>query len=197
MRGNQSWPHIPEATVEKRSIPACAGEPPPTSSPSAGQAVYPRVCGGTICIGHMVNELEGLSPRVRGNPQPGRYAGYLVRSIPACAGEPLAVASFNTECGVYPRVCGGTAVCSSATAVNELEQVYPRVCGGTIRLDAMPCKCCVSGSIPACAGEPFAIRPQNSFQRVYPRVCGEPIRLAKNRPRPAVYPRVCGGTREF
>ena len=30
-----------------RSIPACAGEPTHLIPPSAAEAVYPRVCGGT------------------------------------------------------------------------------------------------------------------------------------------------------
>ena len=30
------------------SIPACAGEPPPLPPSTAGAAVYPRVCGGTL-----------------------------------------------------------------------------------------------------------------------------------------------------
>ena len=32
------------------SIPACAGEPSPAWSRSAANAVYPRVCGGTIAF---------------------------------------------------------------------------------------------------------------------------------------------------
>ena len=35
------------------SIPACAGEPGTTATPTAGRTVYPRVCGGTntsLCV---------------------------------------------------------------------------------------------------------------------------------------------------
>ena len=50
------------------SIPACAGEPPPVMALLKMRTVYPRVCGGTRQ--QMVHDhaLEGLSPRVRGNP---------------------------------------------------------------------------------------------------------------------------------
>ena len=50
----------------------------------------------------------GLSPRVRGNRAHNDDRHNLVRSIPACAGEPRVC---NTGWGrnrVYPRVCGGT-----------------------------------------------------------------------------------------
>ena len=50
--------------------------------------VYPRVCGGTICLCRWASFLKGLSPRVRGNPQKLAVFGEVKRSIPACAGEP-------------------------------------------------------------------------------------------------------------
>ena len=52
--------------------------------------------------------LDGLSPRVRGNP-PG--FGIIIGvdgSIPARAGEPADVDLTNIEAKVYPRACGGT-----------------------------------------------------------------------------------------
>ena len=54
----------------RRSIPACAGEPPSPVSNSERHRVYPRVCGGTA--------------------QRDRSGGQRRRSIPACAGEPSA-----------------------------------------------------------------------------------------------------------
>ena len=90
------------------SIPACAGEPLyPT--PSVGKAkVYPRVCGGTAGLVARSWPACGLSPRVRGNPRQRRRAGNSIRSIPACAGEPLSPSSPGRPDWVYPRVCGGT-----------------------------------------------------------------------------------------
>ena len=35
-------------TTEERSIPACAGAPPPCAGPGGTGRVYPRVCGGTL-----------------------------------------------------------------------------------------------------------------------------------------------------
>ena len=71
-----------------RSIPACAGEPSPSLSRRICETVYPRVCGGTAETLRHVNYMQGLSPRVRGNPTEGYRAGFSLRSIPACAGEP-------------------------------------------------------------------------------------------------------------
>ena len=51
----------------KRSIPACAGEPPPFHAAGILPQVYPRVCGGTPYFGGVHAAARGLSPRVRGN----------------------------------------------------------------------------------------------------------------------------------
>ena len=71
------------------SIPACAGEPGMSVAQSAGHTVYPRVCGGTLIGSMPVSVPEGLSPRVRGNLRPIKSGMRSLRSIPACAGEPL------------------------------------------------------------------------------------------------------------
>ena len=51
-------------------------------------AVYPRVCGGTKPIIDGMADAGGLSPRVRGNLLLGLALPGIIRSIPACAGEP-------------------------------------------------------------------------------------------------------------
>ena len=66
VRGNRlAMFHLPMC---QRSIPACAGEPSGQSHPSHAGRVYPRVCGGTVLIGPVLAVVDGLSPRVRGNP---------------------------------------------------------------------------------------------------------------------------------
>ena len=106
VRGNPApGAHAPAA---RRSIPACAGEPPAISCRAPLYAVYPRVCGGTKAYQRLTRFSTGLSPRVRGNPDapaPGRGSR---RSIPACAGEPRPSPSPAGVSSVYPRVCGGT-----------------------------------------------------------------------------------------
>ena len=87
MRGNPS--RRIDTIISPRSIPAYAGEPALCAAPIANYPVYPRVCGGTIQQPDNAEGVNGLSPRMRGNPgRPGR-AGRPFRSIPAYAGEPL------------------------------------------------------------------------------------------------------------
>ena len=71
-----------------RSIPACAGEPPRVCGDRCLTKVYPRVCGGTPRFLAAQQVGTGLSPRVRGNRRHHRRRPSIVRSIPACAGEP-------------------------------------------------------------------------------------------------------------
>ena len=89
-------------------IPACAGEPPPGHFRQTEPEAYPRVCGGTpVCCAGFV-PMAGLSPRVRGNPQPVQTPDCCPRPIPACAGEPSPAAGLPRAARAYPRVCGGT-----------------------------------------------------------------------------------------
>ena len=131
------------------SIPACAGEPRYNFARPLGEAVYPRVCGGTIWYLTRRRWATGLSPRVRGNHQAPSAAPTAYRSIPACAGEPR---GWNCGCPsskVYPRVCGGTAI--ETREVSPTEGLSPRVRGNPDGIGRSPG---AVGSIPACAGEP-------------------------------------------
>ena len=152
---------------EEGSIPACAGEPEMDGFGGAALGVYPRVCGGTVRRPARVAADGGLSPRVRGNQLVGGESGAGIGSIPACAGEPHMLRHRASVATVYPRVCGGTtaAVHNPSSAAG----LSPRVRGN-------PISAChpvaISGSIPACAGEPHIHRRQPCQAAVYPRVCG-------------------------
>ena len=110
-RGGWRW-----AGATGGSIPACAGEPYGKPGIACADWVYPRVCGGTAGQGCPTLPAVGLSPRVRGNPGPAVSQRVVVRSIPACAGEPLVRCSPWASCSVYPRVCGGTRTASTSTS---------------------------------------------------------------------------------
>ena len=106
VRGNH---HVARAVqIALGSIPACAGEPRCESRRCPSLWVYPRVCGGTGSLYLLAHHVLGLSPRVRGNHRHFDSGTALVRSIPACAGEPAGAAPRSCPGGVYPRVCGGT-----------------------------------------------------------------------------------------
>ena len=106
MRGNRLRERV--KLDFKRSIPACAGEPPLYAITHPPIWVYPRVCGGTQSLFDVDSDTEGLSPRVRGNPVPPDSPTREEGSIPACAGEPDVLVHPRARIEVYPRVCGGT-----------------------------------------------------------------------------------------
>ena len=91
-----------------RSIPASAGEPVGCNTWACRDWVYPRECGGTRLLPINGFWSEGLSPRVRGNPDVVIPRPIAVRSIPASAGEPLLLSLRSYRSTVYPRECGGT-----------------------------------------------------------------------------------------
>ena len=73
----------------RRSIPAWAGEPLYLCSQAmAVSRVYPRVGGGTSLQPDTEYEVQGLSPRGRGNLVRSIHRHCYHRSIPAWAGEP-------------------------------------------------------------------------------------------------------------
>ena len=149
------------------SIPACAGEPQRRTMMPRHFMVYPRVCGGTCETAIFSWRSPGLSPRVRGNPSICARNCSAERSIPACAGEPLAAQAAGTADVVYPRVCGGTRLASPRSAV--ILGLSPRVRGNPLE---QPGYIIRRGSIPACAGEPTSSPGSSSAPAVYPRVCG-------------------------
>jgi len=91
-----------------RSIPACAGASLSAERPVTRHWVYPRVCGGIDLTGVMVDVHLGLSPRVRGHLAVIVHRDPPRRSIPACAGPPIALSCRPLPRQVYPRVCGAT-----------------------------------------------------------------------------------------
>ena len=165
VRGNRE---VPQACIDvRRSIPACAGEPRSVLGGCVGHAVYPRVCGGTYPERATPHRTRGLSPRVRGNPGSVDAEGARLRSIPACAGEPVHPRKPRLQWEVYPRVCGGTGVQFDDDTWER--GLSPRVRGNRrLRIGRFRGR----GSIPACAGEPPNRSPIWEVLGVYPRVCG-------------------------
>ena len=165
MRGNRA--SGAGTAPARRSIPACAGEPPAPPLGPGESRVYPRVCGGTFAGTDSTLSHSGLSPRVRGNRRRALARATNPRSIPACAGEPFPVIRGMVGAWVYPRVCGGTP--RAGSGLIYCQGLSPRVRGnpslGSLAVAG-------KGSIPACAGEPFLEAVHNAYKMVYPRVCG-------------------------
>ena len=151
VRGNRPGRHLHGDRVG--SIPACAGEPSCSWTCRQRAGVYPRVCGGTRCSPMPMRTFGGLSPRVRGNLLHPIGAGAVVRSIPACAGEPAACRARRPRRPVYPRVCGGTYRRHWTPGTVHMNGLSPRVRGNQICSNT-PMHGSYERSIPACAGEP-------------------------------------------
>ena len=147
VRGNHNG--ITFRDVNLRSIPACAGEPPPNRDDFIQDEVYPRVCGGTVRQAVIAVTVEGLSPRVRGNLKNSLWGNSALWSIPACAGEPHSAGAKSSYCTVYPRVCGGTPI--STVRLTSANGLSPRVRGNHSSGAVIVSR---RRSIPACAGEP-------------------------------------------
>ena len=132
-----------------RSIPACAGGPSCSGAAGLRIPVYPRVCGGTAASLPEKSLVDGLSPRVRGDPsKTGAFLG-CAGSIPACAGGPVTCICRRICSPVYPRVCGGTRTHRDAPAA--ISGLSPRVRGDQ---GPLPLRVAPRRSIPACAGGP-------------------------------------------
>ena len=88
-------------------IPASAGEPIGVRSLKPRQRAYPRERGGTMHDPDEVLDRWGLSPRARGNLQCRLLLLASARPIPASAGEPGSVMSFEPGGeGLSPRARG-------------------------------------------------------------------------------------------
>ena len=133
---------------------------------------------------------QGLSPRGRGNLSSPVCGSYVLRSIPAWAGEPAMSRTWRTPSTVYPRVGGGTA--SFGQSAKVARPVYPRVGGGTeeILCDLLACL----GLSPRGRGNPRVDLPDSPRCRSIPAWAGEPPGGSRVHVAPGVYPRVGGGT---
>ena len=167
MRGNQGFRDIGREPT--RSIPACAGEPTAASCWPLQWPVYPRVCGGTVLPCAFRYLISGLSPRVRGNPLPSNCVTLILRSIPACAGEPWPLQWPCRPLQVYPRVCGGTALHRIHFWAEP--GLSPRVRGNP--LDVLGALL-LYGSIPRVRGNQYGPAYQTAPFRSIPACAGEP-----------------------
>ena len=151
--------------------------------------VYPPRVRGNLQKRRSTAAGQGLSPRVRGNQHRRKTQEDHAGSIPACAGEPPIPDVTDDPLRVYPRVCGGTDHAISDTDDN---QVYPRVCGGT-RI-TRPHRQAVRGLSPRVRGNRFSVREGSDGTGSIPACAGEPYGWSRKSRSKRVYPRVCGGT---
>ena len=165
VRGNRRSPR--PSPAGSGPIPACAGQPSSHPGSRAQWGAYPRVCGATAPGRPAFSELQGLSPRVRGNRALGEARAVALGPIPACAGQPNSQRTVQIKAGAYPRVCGATPPVEALRLL--LRGLSPRVRGNRVNTKIRP-----GGKrpIPACAGQPCIKRRPHESSWAYPRVCG-------------------------
>ena len=148
-----------------RSIPAWAGETAWTCGHLCFVKVYPRVGGGNWRSSALIVSHRGLSPRGRGKPIAHVKRLNMSRSIPAWAGETTTTDTYAGLYPVYPRVGGGN-VLETPVSVPPVG-LSPR---GRGKLPGWQTPHGTLRSIPAWAGETWALKFTNLTVTVYPRV---------------------------
>ena len=132
-----------------RIIPACAGKPRAGRRTSPRAWDYPRVCGEAFTLHAQLQNLKGLSPRVRGSRVVVEASVMPGGIIPACAGKPDPGSPASPRAQDYPRVCGEAL--HRANLQSRIKGLSPRVRGSPpLRLPQQA----ASRIIPACAGKP-------------------------------------------
>ena len=133
--------------VERRFIPARAGNRTSSSVTSPWKSVYPRPCGEQIKAPESFHGEAGLSPPVRGTGRRWPERRKLLRFIPARAGNrPLEIGA-STRPPVYPRPCGEQL--SRYSPHTSASGLSPPVRGTALRHSAHSCS---MRFIPARAG---------------------------------------------
>ena len=170
--GTAVWEAFVQAP--RRSIPARTGDPRPRHRRGLNLWVYPSAYAGTLYPDLLPLILEGLSPRVRGNPVRDVHTSRSLRHM------------------VYPRAYGGTRMRFSSGPRLLMQGLSPRVRGNpgaprkgrllSLRNGLSPrvrgnlaLKGAAAGrdrSIPARTGEPAAPPSPADFSEVYPRAYG-------------------------
>ena len=151
-----------------RTIPAGAGTPVRTRRSLPLDRDYPRGCGDTRIPISASAIWRRLSPRVRGHPIFARNGNDAVRTIPAGAGTPRIRLPFVKAFRDYPRGCGDTFRCPSASAVAS--GLSPRVRGHLEELERAIVR---ARTIPAGAGTPRREPGRLPPAEDYPRGCGD------------------------
>ena len=149
-------------------IPACAGNTHASVPRRPPTRDHPRVCGE-----HRRVHMEGLpgggsSPRVRGTHLDQTLSLNLGGIIPACAGNTLPGAGRVQPHRDHPRVCGEHPWrgLSRFLVLGSSPRVRGTLCAAMI-------SSCITGIIPACAGNTCLRSSCRLSSRDHPRVCGE------------------------
>ena len=92
--------------INRRFIPACAGNSDLQGPRNIVSPVHPRLRGELVAGHFSSNKKAGSSPLARGT-HPRRFQGHLLRRfIPACAGNSIFLITLSISFRVHPRLRG-------------------------------------------------------------------------------------------
>ena len=160
-------------SLRGRFIPAFAGNTEYLYGHFWYRSVHPRVCGEHALLIVLPATGYGSSPRLRGTHPPYLLFGFLLRFIPAFAGNTQGRGDGAWRRWVHPRVCGEHL---SDFQRNRLVRGSSPRLRGTRRRDPR-----AEGQgrfIPAFAGNTPISTNAPTITGVHPRVCGEHASLA-------------------
>ena len=154
--------------MERRFIPARAGNGPERADPKSTTSVHPRARGERDASPAGTPRNAGSSPRARGTDPVARGVDADERFIPARAGNGSASAAAPTPPPVHPRARGER--CRSTAATKSASGSSPRArgtagCPSPFRLHRR--------FIPARAGNGRAALDRAACPTVHPRARGE------------------------
>ena len=165
MRGKHEC--SPSRHLQRRIIPAHAGQTEGRALADSWNADHPRACGANGEGADAGSELVGSSPRMRGKPGVAWQARELTRIIPAHAGQTDAGAGWAHGSPDHPRACGANvlSICRQTGKTGS----SPRMRG---KREGVPLADDRLRIIPAHAGQ----TPQHSLAHAvtpdHPRACG-------------------------
>ena len=154
--------------LSRRNIPAYAGKTDMSFSHDGLLSEHPRVCGENRESVHLVGDLFGTSPRMRGKQKSGRATRRCQRNIPAYAGKTTSLPWLLGLAQEHPRVCGENEIV--AFAARETAGTSPRMRGKLLLILPPPNPL---RNIPAYAGKTRLWRSPPEKPQEHPRVCGE------------------------
>ncbi len=159
--------------VDRRFIPARAGNARRILRLLKPCAVHPRACGERVDRQYRSSAQLGSSPRVRGTRYHLHDLLRPARFIPARAGNASSQNAYPPRYSVHPRACGerrpSPALCTAVSGSS------PRV-RGTLSMRRR--RKTASRFIPARAGNAVGWCRGSSPRPVHPRACGERRRIA-------------------
>ena len=158
--------------MERRFIPACAGNAAPTAQRESGASVHPRMRGERFISNGRPPKATGSSPHARGTRVSVSYRRPGGRFIPACAGNASRGGPGVRRLAVHPRMRGERSEDWEPRHISDGSSPHARgtrSSSSTRDLDR--------GFIPACAGNASDANPACAVAAVHPRMRGERDRL--------------------